>query len=118
MSWRNSTKIHPAADAFPLLSDEDLVVMGNDIRTNGHACPIAIAGGTSDVMLLDGRNRLDAMERVGLRVSIALNSHGTCHVIAKEHREGEWLDLQLRGTEIKLVYSDPAAFVVSANINR
>jgi len=32
MSWRHSIPIHPAAELFPLLTEHDLVALGNDIK--------------------------------------------------------------------------------------
>jgi hypothetical protein len=69
-SWRELIKIHPAADLFPLMSKDELVVLGHDILENGLKTPIAMwAAGDNEAhekfMLLDGRNRLDAMELAG-----------------------------------------------------
>src|SRR4051794_24871647 len=63
-SWRAVLKIHPAADLFPSMSKEDLITLGEDIKTNGMLVPIVMFENT----LHDGRNRLDAMEMVGLDV--------------------------------------------------
>jgi ParB-like chromosome segregation protein Spo0J len=60
--WRDKYKVHPAADVFPMMSDEKLAKLGQDIKANGLRQPIVILHG----MLVDGRNRLEAMERAGL----------------------------------------------------
>ena len=46
MTWRDKYKVHPAADVFPMMSDEELEALGQDILENGllrahqnHACP-------------------------------------------------------------------------------
>ena len=63
--------VHPAADLFPLMSPDELKVLGEDIKKNGLRTPIVLTTVTSGYSddgrdhLLDGRNRLDAMERVG-----------------------------------------------------
>jgi hypothetical protein len=67
-SWRDVIKVHAAADMFPLLGADELRALGEDIKKNGCKVPIALwteAPG-SEKFLLDGRNRLDAMEAVGL----------------------------------------------------
>jgi ParB-like chromosome segregation protein Spo0J len=68
-SWREVLKIHPAAGLFPSLSPSELKELGEDLRTNGLQSPILIwvdPAETGDSRyLLDGRNRLDAMEAVG-----------------------------------------------------
>jgi hypothetical protein len=71
VSWRDVLPVHPAADLFPLMSPDELKVLGEDIKENGLRTPIVLTTVTSEYRddgrdhLLDGRNRLDAMERVG-----------------------------------------------------
>jgi hypothetical protein len=66
MTWRNILKIHPAADLFPLMSPEELRVLGKDIGANGLTSPIVLWRDQSGIVfLLDGRNRLDAIELEG-----------------------------------------------------
>lgn len=63
--WREKRKVHPAADVFPMMSDAQLAKLGEDIQKNGLKQPIIV-----DVsgVLLDGRNRLEAMERAGVAI--------------------------------------------------
>ena len=65
MSWRDLMPVHPAADLFPMLDDAELVALGNDIKANGLASPIIIDSEGIDgrPVLIDGRNRLAALER-------------------------------------------------------
>ncbi len=69
-SWRDVYKVHPAADIFPLLDPDELRQLGNDIVANGMQDPIALwsltIAGAEDAVVLDGRNRLDSMELVGM----------------------------------------------------
>src|SRR5215510_4316582 len=75
-SWREVYKVHPAADRFPMLPEEELRKLGEDIKANGLREPVVVWS-PDDMMdmrkpefsefLLDGRNRLDAMELVGLQ---------------------------------------------------
>lgn len=51
--------IHPAADAFPLMSPSELQELADDIKANGLACAIMR---DKDGTILDGRNRLAACE--------------------------------------------------------
>jgi hypothetical protein len=99
--WRQQYRVHPAADVFPMMSDAELATLGADIKAHGlkhailfyseepiddrHAC-------TS--FLIDGRNRLEAMERVGLELD--------------PHHDTQFLP---RG-------GDPVALVISLNIHR
>jgi hypothetical protein len=75
-SWRDVLPVHPAAELFPMMSQDELLELGKDIAENElhtnivlfevdksqvkvNACPVA---------LLDGRNRLDALEVNGHRI--------------------------------------------------
>jgi DNA modification methylase len=55
-------KIHPAADKFPLLNDEELKDLAEDIRKNGQREPCVMW----DDVLLDGRNRWRACNLIGV----------------------------------------------------
>jgi hypothetical protein len=35
MTWRDQYKVHPAADVFPMMSDQELAELGEDIGANG-----------------------------------------------------------------------------------
>ena len=85
--WRD--KVHPAADAFPMMLEDELAKLTEDIKANGMRFPITL---DKDGGLLDGRNRLEALERAGL-------------------------DLPSGQTQIYLG-DDPVGFIVSANIHR
>jgi len=52
--------IHPVAALFPLLPDDELEELADDIRRNGLLHPIVL---DADGVLIDGRNRLAACER-------------------------------------------------------
>jgi hypothetical protein len=111
-SWREVLKIHPAAELFPLMGADELRALGEDIKANGLRHQIVTwkekSKDTSsvDCVLLDGRNRLDAMEAVGIEVV----------------RDGHLCDcgdagvLRWRVTQISC--DDPYAYVISANIHR
>jgi hypothetical protein len=67
MGWRDFFKVHPAADLFPMMGDEELAELGADIRANGLAAKIIfLEDPDGTVVVVDGRNRLGAMERAGL----------------------------------------------------
>src|SRR5262245_51972785 len=109
-SWRNNLPIHPAAKLFPLMSPDELRALGEDIKANGLTSPIALwqTDEKTPVMLLDGCNRLDAMEMVGIKFEIARGSNGSIR-----------LEVDANGLYWpEIVKSDPYAFVISANIHR
>jgi ParB-like nuclease domain len=101
-SWRDNVKIHPAADLFPMMSDEELDALAADIKKNGlrHRVIVWTPPGKNEnkknLQLLDGRNRLEALERLGLQFDIDRHAH-YCFTTDTD---------------------DPYAYVVSANIMR
>jgi hypothetical protein len=114
-SWRDVLPVHPAADLFPLMSHDELIELGEDIKRNGLTSPIVLwrADDNAVPCLLDGRNRLDAIEAVtGHPVWVMLDpvlNDGT-YVIQAGQRW--WLDVIVQGPV------DPYEYVLSANIHR
>jgi hypothetical protein len=109
-SWRDVLSVHPAAELFPLMSEAELKELGEDIKKNGLTSPIVLwqADPKAPEQLLDGRNRLDAIELVtGKPVEI-----GAPSVMAGE----DFLACNRVITLDKSV--DPYAYVISANIHR
>jgi hypothetical protein len=93
MGWRDQYRVHPAADVFPMMSDEELDALGEDIKANGLKVPIAFHIGTGNKrVLIDGRNRLEAMERFGLGPHVWEKTEGS--------------------------YDDPVAHIIGLNIRR
>src|SRR6516164_4912484 len=77
--WRDVLPIHPAAELFPMMSEPELKELGEDIKKNRLKTSIAIFDSGFDTKghrywLLDGRNRLAAMEAVGLAPRLALKT--------------------------------------------
>jgi hypothetical protein len=124
-SWRDVLPVHPAANLFPLMSPDELRALGEDIKAHGLTSPIVLWSPkrrSGKTFLLDGRNRLDALERLG------------CQIV------GEWgleLEASLGVDYTWPIYGkgglaesdgfcesgydgncDPYAFVISANIHR
>jgi hypothetical protein len=106
---RNDLDVHPAAGLFPLMSPDELCALGEDIVKNGLTSPIVLwrASPEGQLQLLDGRNRLDAIElitgkpvEVGAPSLMAGEFLATDKVIVLDHRV------------------DPWAYTISANIHR
>jgi hypothetical protein len=86
--WRETYKVHPAADVFPMMSEEELDALGADIKAKGLLEPVSMIGD----WFVDGRNRLEAAERIGYRIY---------------------------GGDIQhLPAVDPVAYIISKNIRR
>jgi hypothetical protein len=115
MSWRDTIKIHPATNLLPMMSEAELRILGEDIKRNGLRDAIVLwREDTSREIapvryLLDGRNRLDAMELVGLPV---VDGNGDL-VVEARYRFGKDSDPDRHG-----VIADPYDYVISANLHR
>ncbi len=59
----NGMKWHPDANIFPMLSDDELQQLANDIKANGLNRPVVMFEG----MVLDGRNRWTACQLAGVK---------------------------------------------------
>jgi RNase H-fold protein (predicted Holliday junction resolvase) len=58
LKW--SGKVHPVADLFPMMTDEELNDLGADIKANGLLHAIVLDGNGD---LIDGRNRMEGCRR-------------------------------------------------------
>lgn len=56
-------EVHPAAELFPLMGDDELAALAADIKSNGLRQPLIL---DSAGRLIDGRNRLRACEAAGV----------------------------------------------------
>jgi ParB-like chromosome segregation protein Spo0J len=81
--------VHPAAEVFPMLDEEELEELAQDIKANGLQQLLVIDELNGDPVLVDGRNRREAYRRAGVVPDYIL------------------LDGQ-----------DPIVYILSANINR
>jgi DNA-binding Lrp family transcriptional regulator len=133
-SWRDVLPVHPAADLFPLMRETDpdgFKALVEDIKENGLRTPIAVmcdrsSNGTFTYRLLDGRNRLDAIEHAGFHPTDVPRR-------GRAYRRREGLEcglspllgldtlLGISSSHVAIEYvspDDPVAFITSANIHR
>jgi hypothetical protein len=98
--WRDHLDVHPAAELFPLLSETDpaaLKELAEDIKQHGQREPASyIKDSDGNRVLLDGRNRLDALEMLGRKIDV------------NDSRMFEQLSSSI----------DAQAFIISKNIHR
>lgn len=62
------TGVHPYADKFPMLPDDELAELAESISEHGLRNPIIV---TPDGLIIDGRNRWAACQRIGLEPEAA-----------------------------------------------
>lgn len=75
-SWRDWLPIHPRADRLPLLPPDKLRAMADDIKKPGGLRLSAVfwrRPSDGEPELLDGRNRLDALELLGEKITLDNN---------------------------------------------
>jgi DNA-binding Lrp family transcriptional regulator len=114
-SWRNTLPIHPAAELFPLMSADDLSDTAKDIKANGLTLPIALwqADPDAEFQLLDGRNRLNALE-IATGGPVSVKPPTIKMADGSPVPNGGRVDVEiLDGRKV-----DPYAYVISANIRR
>jgi len=124
-NWRQHLKVHPAAEIFPRSSADELKELAEDILKNGLQSRIAVVENDDGQHALDGISRLDAMQSVGLLDA----DKGGFVVLTKQWTGREWTDHE-RPEQGPLLrddpflaeplpdFTDPYAYVISANIHR
>ncbi len=109
--WREILDVHPAADLLPLMGEAELRELADDIKAQGHLIdPVTVmVGGPEKKVLLDGRNRLDALALLGWDI---VDEHG-------ELRGNLYnLLIDLPGATAHWAVHDPYRYVLSANVRR
>jgi hypothetical protein len=116
VTWRDVLPIHPAAELFPLMSESELRELGEDIRKNGLQSPIVIDG--DDNRLIDGRNRLDAITLVGMKLEFKHGKRQLKNKIVGIYSDDfGWPD----SGSVQRVFDfqvNPFDLVISANLHR
>jgi ParB-like chromosome segregation protein Spo0J len=64
-TWRDSTVVHPLANSFPMMSDDELKELAADIEKHSQREPIVFAEIDGVRTLIGGRHRLDACAMIG-----------------------------------------------------
>jgi hypothetical protein len=89
--WRDYLKVHPAAELFDPLPEDELRKLSEDIKAHGLQVPLVIWTSSDpalrDEMLIDGRNRLDAAAMAGLLTAV----DGELRIRTKRCPDGERL---------------------------
>jgi hypothetical protein len=111
-TWRDVLAVHPAADMFPLMSPEELRGLADDINKNGLREHVALVQVGDEMQVLDGRNRLDALELLGREMTIPKLDH------RPSYRGSFVIDLGLFRVPVHDDEDDAYAYVISRNIYR
>lgn len=140
--WSDLFEVYPAAAVYPMMSDEELEELASDIARNGLQQPIVllennekfdrkyeVAGSwnpdRSHYLVLDGRNRLAALDRTSVEVPAdwRLGAAGlwpTFGTVESEvFRVVKLYDWPRRDeTQRRLAVNDIAGFIIGANVRR
>jgi hypothetical protein len=129
--WRERYRIHPACALFPQIAQDELLALGKDILAHGMTSPIVFWSPgrppqtTEELydfekgLLLDGRNRLDAVERAGGEVRLSSDPREVRRSNRKIFLVNLLFEARIDGGGADVVPGiDPWEFVVSANILR
>jgi ParB-like nuclease domain len=115
-NWRDVLDIHPAAELFPLMSKTDpaaLKELAEDIKKHGLRSPIALISRNGKKLLIDGRNRLDALALAGFEV--IKNGKLNEDIFGGKHGRGYYYNAKLC---FDCTDAEITSLVISANIHR
>jgi hypothetical protein len=99
-------EIHPAADAFPMMSDDELAELADDIKENGLVHPLVLSA--DGKMLIDGRNRLKACEIAGVTPRFEkLNGQDPLAFIASANLQRRNLSKGQQAMLMAILYPEP-----------
>jgi hypothetical protein len=105
----DALKVHPVADLFPMLTDDEIADLAEDIRANGQNHPIIIDESNGERVLIDGRNRLKACELLGIAPRTApLGARDPIALIMSENMMRRHMNAGQRAILLAKVYPDPA----------
>lgn len=123
--WRDVLPVHPAADLFPMMSKAELLELGEDIKKNGLRIPIVVGHRDKynrEFKLWDGRNRLDALDAIGLLAFSPDDADDTAGIGQWHHGFYIKTSTGLWPLPVKVLRedegNDPCTYIVSANIHR
>jgi hypothetical protein len=98
-------KIHPIAEMFPMMTDEELSELAEDIKTNGLLNPITK---DKDGVLIDGRNRLEACKRAGVEPTFeTLNGTDPIAYILAQNVKRRQLNKGQQAMIVAFAYPEP-----------
>lgn len=97
--------IHPAADIFPMMSEEELADLAEDIKVNGLVHPLII---DADNHLVDGRNRFAACKLAGVEPHFEqLNGRDPLAYIVSANLNRRNLTKGQQAMALAMIYPEP-----------
>jgi len=106
--------VFPAADVFPMMTEEELAELAADIKANGQREPVVTAEvfqvdlDESEMMLIDGRNRRAACEIAGVKpTSRELNGEDPTAFVISANIHRRHMTVGQRAMAVAIIYPDP-----------
>lgn len=105
-------RVHPATEAYRLMTESELTCLSEDIKANGQYDPITIArvNGTESEFLVDGRNRERACEIAGIEPQYEQRDFANedeLIAFVKSRNERRDLSKGQRAMALAFLYPDP-----------
>jgi ParB-like chromosome segregation protein Spo0J len=98
-------QVHPLAAVFPMMTDDELADLADDIKEHGLIHPIVL---DADGTLVDGRNRLRACEIAGIEPTFeTLNGHDAAAFIVSANLERRNLTKGQQAMALAMIYPQP-----------
>lgn len=100
-------EVHPLADIFPMMSEDELADLAADIKANGLVHPIMLDA--AGKLLVDGRNRLRACEIAGIEPEFDhLNGQDPAAFIVSANLARRNLTKGQQAMALAMIYPEPA----------
>src|SRR5262245_14416292 len=100
--------VHPFADRFPRLADDELQALADDIKATGLNEPIVL---DAEGQVVDGRNRLAACELAGVEPRFtSLGERDPVAYILSANIHRRHLTKSQQAMAIALAYPEPTAY--------
>jgi len=99
--------VHPAADVFPMLDNDELADLAADIKANGLQHPVVVGQVDGVEMLIDGRNRLAACKLAKVEPEVKqLNGHDPEALILSENIMRRHMTKGQRAMAVAMMYPE------------
>lgn len=107
-----SYPVHPAAECFRLMTDDELAALAADIAENGQTDPVVVGriNGSDAEFLVDGRNRIKGCEIAGVEPIIerrTFKSDDEVRAFVKSRGERRDLTKGERAMSLAMLYPEP-----------
>jgi len=100
--------VHPQADIFPMLPDDEMQELAADIKTNGLNIPVVLGEYEGEIYLIDGRNRREACRIAGVEPDHQmLNGQDQTAYIASSNLNRRHMTKSQKAMAMAMLYPEP-----------